>query len=166
MPPLLPLLRSEWCVLSAGRNIFIRHILSIILPLRATTIGFRLFIPCSTANLWAGRCAWVKGEEGHDKIGQAHFRTVSQISASEPYQLVPGGDNCVTISITGQSFMVWLLLSGSIGSVQFGNMEGSDTRLSTHGTFRSHRDLSSTSVMRVQFKSEEQNIQASSCSLS
>ena len=54
----------------------------------------------------AGRCAWVKGEEGRDKIGQSHFRTVSQISASEPGRLIPGGEQCVTISITGQSFMV------------------------------------------------------------
>ena len=53
-----------------------------------------------------GRCDWVKGEEGHDKIGQAHFRQVSEIGCCGPAEVSPGGEQCVTINIKGASFMV------------------------------------------------------------
>ena len=52
------------------------------------------------------RYAWVKGEVGHDKIGQAHFRNILQFEASQLGVAVPGGQPYVTVTVKGASFMV------------------------------------------------------------
>lgn len=51
------------------------------------------------------RCAWVKGEAGHDIVGQAHFRQITHFTASELQEAVPEGESCVIISVKGASFM-------------------------------------------------------------